>query len=153
VKTVLFIILTLATVSCSAESSSESTRTERIYYFEDLEGFEKAKELEVTYGFSWPDSASEINVLEGGFQDPFYLIKFNINSNELDEFTGSTWCEDGLDELQQSIFQNGLAGQAEWWNPNIADTGCEGSNGTAYQKIGAAVNPDRTTVYISVIYS
>jgi hypothetical protein len=122
---------------------------EQELHFDQLVDWPAAGELAESYAVAWPPSARDLHLLQGGFQDPYYLARLTIDGHELSQLLEPALCDElqPVDEVAPAV--TGIDGP-EWWTPGEAVAACAGSAGNQHQQL-AVTDPDgdEITVYIS----
>ena len=121
------------------------------FYFPTRADWPGADGLTESWGIPVPASATDIHLAEDGFQDPYYHVRFTVDTDELPTIIDAPACG-GLLTQEQSAIPGWTATQpVDWWTPETAT-----SYGTCADEgvpNGARlVFVDRTDPDVAVIY-
>ena len=136
-----------ATVDVEAERSLLGEDEE--LHFDEVADWTAAADLEATYGVSWPASSRDIDLFQGGLQDPYYLARLTIDEDDLEQLLAPATCQ----ELTAGSPGSGLMTPPEWWTPGESTQTCSGVDGERHQSVGVApAETSAVTVYLSVFF-
>ena len=109
-------------------------------------------EIEALARIVIPPGATNIHAEDGGFQDRFIHVRFDIVPGELDTFLSGSRYTPNVGDGGEVPFQHSIEPKAEWWRPRAASTYKSGSgfvDGVSQAVLIDTSDSERYVVYVA----